>query len=1094
MIDTEILHDYISEARELLEEMEASLIRLEKEGGSPEQLNNIFRCVHCIKGSAEYVGLERSGALAHSVESLLDRLREGALALRPSTLELLFRVKDVIALLVEELSANQEERSDIDALMTELARMLAAPIEESEEQPLPFVAEEDLSTIDDQYSSVRQLPPVDSAFLGDLGAEEQIPTTEMDFPSGEATGSVSETRELAELRQEAEQPPADEVTGEAATPTLTEDMETGVTLEETISHVLNLGLYLDDLEDGLSLGNIRTAILDAVRGLKKSMRTVGLPSAIRPLEELESRILAVKRVEDRLSLDHVKELRSCLRDLHSFYPPETFPSEEPTLPEPEVTPTEEMSPSAFLGEIEKIAGVDAALSRAICEAGFTNMQQLATADERLLLSVPGMKVAIAKAILKTARKGAPPKKKLAPQKASERSLMADVDEQLLREFEEVFTATERTAAQQALVGVEQPAFLLEQLDSITQEADREILEIFLSYGWEIVEKIRPVVDKIRRGAVTRDDLTACAEAIRAIRSSSSYMDYQKLVAFLEDWYEKTLWATEMIGTLVPEELDFVEEKAAEFQAFLRGVEQALQPAAPLPEARTEPTRGAPAALTPYQGESVQARTDVLSRAEEAPATYVAEPSPRAEVPKAEPLSAPVPHAQKIAATDFDAAPEEALERDVPSDTPVVRTMRVEAAKVDLLLNQVGELVVNRSYVEQLSLELKSFQRGLAGAKEVGKREIQALRNISLRVAEASISLGRAATELQEGVMKLRMLPVGQLFNRMPRLIRDLCRRMGKTVNLRLQGGETEVDKRVIEQVYNPLVHLIRNAVDHGVEDKETRRLKGKSEDGTILLNAYSQGNQVVIDVEDDGAGLDIEAIVTKAVEMGLVDPKDVNSLSTQEICNLIFMPGFSTSTRVTRTSGRGVGMDVVKKDVERINGTVEVETWKDGGTRVSIKIPLTLAIIQTLLIRSLGQMYAIPLMSVREIIQITPGEILTIEGFPVVKFRDETVPILRLDDVFKIRTKHASREPRFLVLSTTGLKTVGFYVEELVGEQDVVIKPLAEHVWKTRGLAGSTILGDGTIALVLDVAELVDDIIARNRLAAAGGSTHSAVV
>ena len=333
-------------------------------------------------------------------------------------------------------------------------------------------------------------------------------------------------------------------------------------------------------------------------------------------------------------------------------------------------------------------------------------------------------------------------------------------------------------------------------------------------------------------------------------------------------------------------------------------------------------------------------------------------------------------------------------------------------------------------------------------------------------------------------MKLRMLPVGQLFNRMPRLIRDLSQRVNKAVSLQVQGGDTEVDKRIIEQIYNPLVHLIRNAVDHGIEDQEARRRQGKTAEGTILLNAYAQGNQVVIDVEDDGAGIDSAAVLDKAISSGLIDAREARNLSEEQMYEFLFAPGFSTSKKVTRTSGRGVGMDVVKRDVEKINGHVEVESSKGRGTRISIRIPLTLAIIQTLLVRHGTHFFAIPLTTVREIIRIEPQEISTIEGHQVIKFRDETIPILRTDEVFHLRGDFKSSEARFLVLAIAGYKTVGLLVQELVGEQDVVIKPLAEHVWKTKGLAGSTILGDGTIALVLDVAELVESVIAQQKILA----------
>jgi two-component system, chemotaxis family, sensor kinase CheA len=358
----------------------------------------------------------------------------------------------------------------------------------------------------------------------------------------------------------------------------------------------------------------------------------------------------------------------------------------------------------------------------------------------------------------------------------------------------------------------------------------------------------------------------------------------------------------------------------------------------------------------------------------------------------------------------------------------------------------------------------------------------------LKIAEASLSLGRVATDLQEGVMKLRMLPIGQLFNRMPRLIRDLSRRVGKSVNLEIQGGETEVDKRVIEQIYNPLVHIIRNAVDHGIEPRDQREKHGKPPEGSIRLGAYSQGNQVIIDVEDDGRGIDADTVVKKAGEIGLLEQQDSRALSIQEIYNFLFVPGFSTSEKVTRTSGRGVGMDVVKKDVEKINGQVDVTSWSGRGTRISIKIPLTLAIIQTLLIRSASHHFAIPLVSVREIIRIPLSSITTIEGVEVIKFREETIPILRLSEVFNLNGDDGVLDPSYVVLTTTGQNTVGFLVEDLVGEQDVVIKPLAEHVFKSRGLAGSTILGDGTIALVMDVAELIDDIVTQQRESRRRGS------
>jgi two-component system chemotaxis sensor kinase CheA len=715
----------------------------------------------------------------------------------------------------------------------------------------------------------------------------------------------------------------------------------------------------------------------------------------------------------------------------------------------------------------------------------------------------------AKSALEFERKEAP------TLKPGERSLMADIDADLLGQFESPLPTMEPPPLQPEVAEKATPPASLAisgpLLDADIQETDRELAQIFVSFGWEIWREIHPLALKAQREGIGRAELEACADAIRKIKNSSSYMNYRELTAFLDEWRERTLWAAERFDSLNKSDLGFLMRKTEEFEQFLRSLDETLQrePTTQAPPPSPSPS---PSPVEPRRPAAPPPAKEPLPRREErkepsGKPTEGATPSagaphaPAVSAPPARPaptLVAVAPPGEEITRErptreepTRDLTGREKEEKEAPPEGPVVRTMRVEAAKVDVLLNQVGELVVNRSYVEQLALELKQFLRDLSGVREVGKKELQSLKDIALRVGEASLSLGRAATELQEGVMKLRMLPVGQLFNRMPRLIRDLARREGKNISLEVMGGDTEVDKRVIEQIYNPLVHLIRNAVDHGIEAPMTRKGKGKPETGVIRLSAYSQGNLVVIDVEDDGGGINHEEVVAEAVRRGIIEARDMSSFTAQEIASLLFVPGFSTSRKVTRTSGRGVGMDVVKRDVEKINGQVEIESSLGKGTRVSIKIPLTLAIIQTLLIRLGDHTFAVPLTSVREIIQTAPNELRTIEGFEVIRFRNETIPILRMHEVFKMSGSRAPRRARYVVLATTGLKTVGFPVDDLLGEQDVVIKPLAEHVWKTRGLAGSTILGDGTIALVLDVAELVEEVLFRQRQLGASGAREA---
>jgi two-component system, chemotaxis family, sensor kinase CheA len=1185
MIDTEILEDYSSEARELLDEMDHSLMRLEKEGPVPELLNNVFRAVHCIKGSAQYIGLESSSTLTHGVENLLDRLREGMLKLDPTIMEFLFRAKDLISTLIEEVAHHRSEKSDISTMMEQLDKILQRPpsgarepsvgapvppdvpvteeLHDAEpEEPLPTSFEEEmeeagmigghdtvaLDTEEDaavleaeDYDSGDDLTEYEESLRKEVSAldedlldsEEEALYEPMSYVVREYDEeevseesepppffSVSDMRELpTELHGEVDSETEHESSLSAEEAPITESIP-GVSgmgasqgfVEGTVPHLLTISLYLDDFQDGFfHPSEIIPSLLETVAVVRDSFSEEGIAGAVEILDTIKSRLNSFDPESESLSPAQIQELRGLLANLRPHYPPELFPwGESEFVPtEPPAVPTEEAvaEPTPLVEEVLPAPTVFAAE---------TGLQDLPAQEEppqaQIVSDLAHEEVApppIAEPVMRT---------------EGQHSMLADVDDELLRqfanEFETMFAPADPPvyAAVQPAKNTPAPELsgLAEGLEVSAEESDREIIEIFLAYGLEITDKLRPVVSKLMVEGPSENDLDACAEFINSIRSSATYMDYQKLASFLDDWYETTraLEERESVGA---QDLLFMDENLDRFQDFLRDLQRALSPQATQAEV---PAASVVSPVEPVQEAAVQSghepeepRVEVrepqppaaamlaepeqeLQRPVENPPLLVpiiAEPQAPQEAP---PVAAQRPPAAPALAAEPRALPEIAAAAESPAyadaqaaremqEGAVVKTMRVDSAKVDTLLNQVGELVVNRSYVEQLALQLRGFHRSLMQVNRVSKKEIQSIKDLALKVGEASIALGRVATDIQEGVMKLRMLPVGQLFNRMPRLIRDLSRRVGKTVNLEVHGADTEVDKRVIEQIYNPLVHLIRNAVDHGIEDKEIRKKLGKSEEGLIILRAYSQGNQVSIDVEDDGAGINRSAVLEKAVQHRLIEAADAGAVSQQDVFNFLFFPGFSTSQAVTRTSGRGVGMDVVKKDVEKINGHVDIESWENEGTRISIKIPLTLAIIQTLLIRSVKHVFAIPLTSVREIIQVSQREITTIEGFEVIKFREETIPVLRISEVFHLERADDLREPRFLVLASAGPRTVGFLVEELIGEQDVVIKPLADHVFKNRGLAGSTILGDGTIALVLDVMELIDDIIAQQRQIAA---------
>ncbi len=337
---------------------------------------------------------------------------------------------------------------------------------------------------------------------------------------------------------------------------------------------------------------------------------------------------------------------------------------------------------------------------------------------------------------------------------------------------------------------------------------------------------------------------------------------------------------------------------------------------------------------------------------------------------------------------------------------------------------------------------------------------------------------RISNELQESIMQLRMVAVDQVFSRFPRVVRDIANKLDKGIDLIVEGKDTELDKSVVEEIGDPLMHLVRNSVDHGIESKADRKRKGKPETGTVYLRAFHQGSSIVLEVQDDGKGLDIPVIKSKAVQKKIITEAEAASMSDKEAANLIFAPGFSTAEAVSDLSGRGVGMDVVKKNVERLNGVVEIVSEKDKGSTFTIKLPLTLAIISAMLVRTSRNIYAIPLVNVIEVVEVSKKDIVHIAKKEAISIRNETITILRLDEVLQLGTSNRDLETFQVVIVMAAGERIGFGVDSLIGEQDLVIKSLDSHLVECPGIAGASILGDASLALIVDVATLVEKVIA----------------
>lgn len=381
-----------------------------------------------------------------------------------------------------------------------------------------------------------------------------------------------------------------------------------------------------------------------------------------------------------------------------------------------------------------------------------------------------------------------------------------------------------------------------------------------------------------------------------------------------------------------------------------------------------------------------------------------------------------------------------------------QSVRVDIEKLDTLMNLVGELVTNKVRLEQIGMTHRLTE-----------------------LTETLEQMDRVTTDLQSVVMKVRMVPVSQVFNRFPRMVRDLAKELNKDINLTIEGEDTELDRTVIDEIGDPLMHLLRNSLDHGVEHPDEREAKGKPRTGEVGLIARHEGNNVVIMVTDDGSGINADKIRNKAVEKGMISRDEADALPDADAVRLIFLPGFSTAEQITDVSGRGVGMDVVRSKIESLGGHVDVETKIDEGSVFKIKLPLTLAIIQAMLVKVQDEMYAIPLGSIDSTINITPDDIKTVQNKEVIVIRGQIIPITRLNEVLSVpRGNEATDEDDiFVVVVHVGDHKIGIVVDNLIGQQEIVIKTLGKLLSGLKMLAGATILGDGHVAMILDVSALM---------------------
>jgi len=608
---------------------------------------------------------------------------------------------------------------------------------------------------------------------------------------------------------------------------------------------------------------------------------------------------------------------------------------------------------------------------------------------------------------------------------------------------------------------------------------KEIFESFLIETREILEKLDLELVKLETQPDDKDLLNEIFRAFHTIKGTSGFLGLVRLQALthkLEDILNKlrkgdaTLDDDIADGILkgydsISELLDIVETQKnedydnEEVTQILQGIIDGLNKA----KAETTPKK----VETTVQKASAEKKTKNSANKKE----VVTVPGDEVEVATA------VEEEEKTAKTSIEKIEEKEKDKNVEkpkspaavktqSAKTVEQTIRVDVDRLDDLLNIISELVLGRNRLMQINMETSHEYEGTKIAHDL---------------ADTTRQIDLMTTELQLAVMKTRMIKIGKVFNRFPRLVRDLSKETGKEIQLIIRGEDTELDKTLIEEINDPLVHLIRNSVDHGIENPETREELGKNRKGAIILSAEHEGNDIIITIEDDGKGIDPEVIKKKAAEKGIISAEKAKELSKQETFNLIFAPGFSTAEKVTNVSGRGVGMDVVKTNVTKLHGIINVVSAVGEGTKIIIKLPLTLAIIQGLLVEIAGETIVIPLSSVIEVIRVSKKEIYMVNQTECIKVRDSVLPLCDIDTLlYRVDSSLKNNNwQHVVVVVVVGIaeKRVGIKVDNLIGQKEIVIKSLGKYLGNLEGIAGSTIMGDGKVVMIVDIAELVNKLM-----------------
>lgn len=581
--------------------------------------------------------------------------------------------------------------------------------------------------------------------------------------------------------------------------------------------------------------------------------------------------------------------------------------------------------------------------------------------------------------------------------------------------------------------------------------DKELIDEFLAEATDLLDTVDEDLISLEKEPGDLEVINRVFRAIHSVKGNASFLDFKLLVSIAHKTEDVLNRLRKEELRLTPEVMDVVMEAVGVVKVLLQDIGREEIQDRPIegcmyrlddimadPGGAELPSEGGDS--RPHSGSA-----GVLSESSGVPLPREAEPPPPPATPADGPVGsrvAPVP-ARGVA----------------PDETADTATVRVDVKRIDDLVNQVGELVLERNRMVQLH---NDYQNTLDAAA------------FSDEFAKLTKRINFVTSELQAQALKMRLIPVGNVFKKFPRIVRNLSRDLGKLVDLQILGEDTELDRSVVDEISDPLTHLIRNALDHGLEFPEERRARGKDPAGTIILSARHEGNRIIISLKDDGRGIDAERVAAKALEKGLMTAEQLAALTQKDIFDLIFLPGFSTKDAASDLSGRGVGMDVVHTNLKKLNGIIEIRSEQGKGAEFILKLPLTLAIIQSLLVDVRGESYSIPLSAIIETLRVRKEEFHTVGGVKVLPQRYSTLPLLDLAEAFGVAGEVREREYYYVVVVGAAEKRLGLLVTRLLGQQEVAIKSLGAYLAHVPGIAGSTIMGDGRVALIVDPAKLME--------------------